>query len=63
FAQGECLLAGKMVRNPTFVAFEGRFSEEGGTDVPSSWASVDGNRVLQNPDGGGSLASRGGDPR
>ncbi|HET7273290.1 MAG TPA: ATP-binding protein [Rubrobacter sp.] len=63
FAQGECLLAGKMVRNPTFVAFEGRFSEEGGTDVPSSWASVDGNQMLQNPDGGGSLASRGGDPR
>lgn len=60
FAQGECLLAGKMVRNPTFVAFEGRFSEEGGTDVPSSWASVDGNQMLRSPDGGGSLASRGG---
>jgi uncharacterized protein len=38
FAQGECLLAGKMVRNPTFGGFEGRFSEEGGTDVPTSWA-------------------------
>jgi uncharacterized protein len=38
FAQGECLLAGKMVRNPTFGSFEGRFSEEGGTDVPTSWA-------------------------
>ena len=63
FAQGECLLAGKMVRNPTFVAFEGRFSEEGGTDVPSSWASVDGNQLLQSPDGGGSLASRGGGPQ
>jgi uncharacterized protein len=63
FAQGECLLAGKMVRNPTFVAFEGRFSEEGGTDVPSSWASVDGNQVLRSPDGGGSLASRGGGPQ
>ena len=63
FAQGECLLAGKMVRNPTFVAFEGRFSEEGGTDVPSSWASVDGNQLLQSPDGGGSLASRCGGPQ
>src|SRR5215203_185572 len=52
FAQGECLLAGKMVRNPTFVAFEGRFSEEGGTDVPSSWASVDENQEFQTPDGG-----------
>jgi uncharacterized protein len=39
FAQGECLLAGKMVRNPTFGGFEGRFSEEGGTDVPTSWAT------------------------
>jgi DNA helicase HerA-like ATPase len=63
FAQGECLLAGKMVRNPTFVAFEGRFSEEGGTDVPSSWASVDGNQVLRSPDSGGPLTSRGGGPQ
>ena len=39
FAQGECLLAGKMVRNPTFGRFEGRYSEEGGTDVPTSWAT------------------------
>src|SRR5918997_1885214 len=38
FAQGECVLAGKVVRNPTFGAFEGRFSEEGGTDVPTTWA-------------------------
>lgn len=52
FAQGECLLAGKMVRNPTFVAFEGRLSEEGGTDVPSSWASVDENQELETPGGG-----------
>jgi uncharacterized protein len=52
FAQGECLLAGKMVRNPTFVAFEGRFSEEGGTDVPSSWAFVDENQEFQTPDDG-----------
>src|SRR5215203_485816 len=47
FAQGECLLAGKMVRNPTFVAFEGRFSEEGGTDVPSSWAYRDENQMAE----------------
>jgi DNA helicase HerA-like ATPase len=39
FAQGECLLAGKIVQNPTFCAFEGRLSEEGGTDVPASWTS------------------------
>ena len=37
FAQGECLLAGKIMRNPTFGGFEGRFSEEGVTDVPTSW--------------------------
>ena len=40
FAQGECLLAGKIVQNPTFGGFEGRFSEEGGTDVPASWAEI-----------------------
>src|SRR5215212_10325692 len=63
FAQGECLLAGKMVRNPTFVAFEGRLSEEGGTDVPSSWASRDENQMLQRSDGGhGSPAHGGGLP-
>ena len=39
FAQGECVLAGKLVRNPTFGDFEGRFSEEGGTDVPTTWAT------------------------
>jgi uncharacterized protein len=39
FAQGECLLAGKIVQNPTFGGFEERFSEEGGTDVPTSWAA------------------------
>jgi uncharacterized protein len=39
FAQGECLLAGKIVQNPTFCAFEGRLSEEGGTDVPASWTN------------------------
>jgi DNA helicase HerA-like ATPase len=51
FAQGECLLAGKMVRNPTFGGFEGRFSEEGGTDVPTSWAAADKNQMLHRSDG------------
>jgi uncharacterized protein len=51
FAQGECLLAGKMVRNPTFGGFEGRFSEEGGTDVPTSWATPGKNQVLHRSDG------------
>ena len=39
FSKGESLLAGKIVQNPTFGAFEGRLSEEGGTDVPTSWAT------------------------
>jgi hypothetical protein len=52
-----------MVRNPTFVAFEGRFSDEGGTDVPSSWASRDENQMLRRPDGGHrSYAHGGGSP-
>jgi len=51
FAQGECLLAGKMVRNPTFGRFERRFSEEGGTDVPTSWATPRENQVLRGSDG------------
>jgi hypothetical protein len=28
-----------VVRNPTFGGFEGRFSEEGGTDVLTTWAT------------------------
>jgi uncharacterized protein len=51
FAQGECLLAGKLVRNPTFGGFEGRFSEEGGTDVATSWANVGKDQALHRSDG------------
>ena len=51
FAKGECLLAGKIVRNPTFGSFEGRFSEEGGADVPTSWAAAGENQVLHRSDG------------
>jgi DNA helicase HerA-like ATPase len=38
FSQGEALLAGKIVAAPTFGKFEGRISEEGGSDVPTEWA-------------------------
>jgi hypothetical protein len=38
FAQGEALLGGKIVAAPTFGRFEGRLSEEGGSDVPVDWA-------------------------
>lgn len=41
FDQGDCLLVGKKMRNPTFGGFEGRFSEEGVTDVPTSWATLE----------------------
>src|SRR5215211_1365481 len=51
FAQGECLLAGKMVQNPTFAGFERRFSEEGGTDVTTSWANVGKDQALHRSDG------------
>jgi len=29
----------KVLQNPTFGAFEGRLSKEGGTDVPASWTN------------------------
>jgi uncharacterized protein len=51
FAQGECLLAGKLVRNPTFGGFEGRFSEEGGTDVATSWANAGKHQALHRSGG------------
>lgn len=40
FKQGESLLAGRIVLNPTFAKFEGRISVEGGSDIPASWAAV-----------------------
>ena len=40
FKQGESLLAGGIVLNPTFAKFEGRISVEGGSDIPASWAAV-----------------------
>src|SRR5215203_2430749 len=51
FAQGERLLAGKIVQNATFGGFEGRLSEEGGTDVPTSWASPGRDQVPQRSEG------------
>jgi DNA helicase HerA-like ATPase len=48
FAQGEALLAGKIVTAPTFGVFEGRISQEGGSDVPTTWARSRQNESLQN---------------
>ena len=38
FGLGETLLAGRIVKNPSFAKFEGRLSEEGGSDIPTTWA-------------------------
>jgi len=39
FRQGESLVAGKVASHPTYVRFGARLSQEGGADVPTSWAS------------------------
>ena len=38
FRQGESLVAGKIASHATFVRFGPRIAEEGGSDVPTSWA-------------------------
>jgi uncharacterized protein len=38
FRQGESLIAGRIVQNPTFIRFGSRVTEEGGLDVPTTWA-------------------------
>jgi hypothetical protein len=39
FGLGETILGGRFVQNPTFAKFEGRLSVEGGSDIPSTWAT------------------------
>ncbi len=39
FAQGEAVLAGKLVPSPTLGRFGPRWSVEGGADVPTDWAA------------------------
>ena len=38
FAQGEAVVAGKLVPSPTLGRFGPRWSAEGGADVPTDWA-------------------------
>jgi DNA helicase HerA-like ATPase len=38
FRPGEALVAGKIASHPAFVRFGPRIAEEGGSDVPSTWA-------------------------
>jgi DNA helicase HerA-like ATPase len=39
FQMGESLVAGKIASHPAFVRFGPRVSEEGGSDVPATWAA------------------------
>jgi DNA helicase HerA-like ATPase len=40
FRQGESLVAGKVVSHPLYVRFGQRLSQEGGADIPTSWAAA-----------------------
>ena len=40
FRQGESLVAGKFTPHPTYVRFGQRISQEGGADIPTSWAAA-----------------------
>ena len=40
FRMGESIVAGKIASHPAFVRFGPRVSEEGGSDVPATWARV-----------------------
>ena len=47
FSQGESLLAGRIVANPTFTHFEGRVSVEGGSDVATTWAEINPSSAIE----------------
>jgi hypothetical protein len=40
FRQGEAVLAGPFVHGPTRLRFGGRYTVEGGSDLPTDWANV-----------------------
>ena len=40
FEQGEAVVAGPIVHGPTILRFGGRYTAEGGSDLPASWAGV-----------------------
>ncbi len=40
FRQGEALIAGKISQEPALLRFGARVSEEGGADVPATWATA-----------------------
>ncbi|HET6299750.1 MAG TPA: hypothetical protein VFG33_40690, partial [Kribbella sp.] len=39
FLQGHALIAGKIMPQAGYVRFGGRTAEEGGADIPTSWAA------------------------
>ena len=41
FRMGESLVAGKIASHPAFVRFGPRIAEEGGADVPATWAQTE----------------------
>jgi hypothetical protein len=42
FRLGEALVAGKISPHPSLVRFGARVAEEGGSDVPATWAAAAG---------------------
>jgi hypothetical protein len=40
FRLGEALVAGKISPHPALVRFGARVAEEGGSDVPATWATA-----------------------
>ena len=40
FHQGEALIAGKISPQPALLRFGARITEEGGADVPATWAAI-----------------------
>jgi len=40
FRQGEGLIAGKISPQPALLRFGARISQEGGADVPATWAAA-----------------------
>ena len=40
FVLGEALVAGKISPHPALLRFGARVAEEGGSDVPSTWAAA-----------------------
>jgi len=58
FHQGEALIAGKISPQPALLRFGARISEEGGADVPATWASARRLPTFAVVDGAGARCAR-----